>query len=140
MPQAADAARAEAMSSFDPLGDAEPTDSSGFTCPDCHGALWELSHDGILRFRCRVGHSFAPESLFTAQSDKLEDALWASYRALEESAALAQRLSARASERGHASVAARWTEKYDVAVGRVRTLREALDDAQFARGEADYDG
>src|SRR4051794_9679242 len=36
---------------------------SGYTCPECHGALWEV-HEGLVgRFRCRTGHAFSPESL-----------------------------------------------------------------------------
>src|SRR5262249_9666528 len=31
---------------------------SGFTCPDCHGALWEVEDGTMLRFRCHVGHAF----------------------------------------------------------------------------------
>ena len=42
-----------------------PGTASGFTCPECHGALWELQEDGLLRFRCRVGHAFSAESLLS---------------------------------------------------------------------------
>jgi two-component system chemotaxis response regulator CheB len=37
-----------------------------FTCPDCGGVLWqgaEGSEGSVLRFRCHVGHAFAPEVL-----------------------------------------------------------------------------
>jgi two-component system chemotaxis response regulator CheB len=30
---------------------------SEFTCPECHGVLWELNDDDLLRFRCRAGQS-----------------------------------------------------------------------------------
>src|SRR6185437_4874084 len=34
-----------------------PGTPSGFTCPECGGALWELRGGKLLRFRCHVGHS-----------------------------------------------------------------------------------
>jgi len=74
--------------------------SSGFACPDCHGVLWEIKDGELMRFRCRVGHAYLPESLAAAQSARLEEALWVAMRSLRESAALARRLSERAKARG----------------------------------------
>lgn len=67
--------------------------SSGYTCPQCHGALWATENGPLLQFECRVGHVFSPESLRTQQEEEVEAALWAALRALEESAALDRRLS-----------------------------------------------
>src|SRR5262249_20647147 len=33
----------------------KPGIPSRFSCPECHGVLWEID-DHIVRFRCRVGH------------------------------------------------------------------------------------
>lgn len=65
---------------------------SRLTCPDCHGALWEIYDDDILRYRCHVGHAFSAESLGEGQSQMLEMALWSAVRALEEKMILAQRM------------------------------------------------
>ena len=48
---------------------------SKLTCPDCHGALWEINDEDILRFRCHVGHAFSAESLTDSQTEMLEVAL-----------------------------------------------------------------
>lgn len=72
---------------------------SGFTCPECHGGLWEIDDEGLPRYRCRVGHGFAAESLLVRQQGDLEAALWIAYRALEERAALLRRLADRAQGR-----------------------------------------
>src|SRR5215471_11288025 len=59
------------------LHSAYPYESEGepsvFACPECHGVLWELKDHEMVRFRCRVGHSFGPESLSAdlSQSTKL---------------------------------------------------------------------
>ena len=99
---------------------------SSYACPDCHGVLWEVEEDGLLRFRCRVGHAFSPESLLASQSDALEDALWTALRALEESAALAERLSERAGGRGHGLAADRFAQQAVDAHQRASVIREAL--------------
>lgn len=69
---------------------------SKLTCPDCHGALWEIHDDQILRFRCHVGHAYSAESLSDGQSQRLEGALWSAVRALEEQSILARRIVERA--------------------------------------------
>jgi len=95
---------------------------SGYACPDCHGALWEVEEDGLLRFRCQFGHAFSPESLLASQSDAPEDAL----RALEESAAFADRLSGGAARRGHGLAADHFTQQATDARGRASIIRQAL--------------
>ncbi|HWT02244.1 MAG TPA: chemotaxis protein CheB [Pyrinomonadaceae bacterium] len=55
-----------------------------YTCPECHGSLWELREGGMLRFRCHTGHALSAESMVAEQSEQLEAALWSALRALEE--------------------------------------------------------
>jgi two-component system, chemotaxis family, protein-glutamate methylesterase/glutaminase len=66
---------------------------SVFACPECHGVLWELRDGDLVRFRCRVGHSYGTESLATELSGASEAALWAAMRALEEKAAMQRRIA-----------------------------------------------
>ena len=99
---------------------------SSLACPDCGGVLNEV-HDGdLLRFRCRVGHAFAPETLYIGQRTELEGALWAALRALEEQAALSKRLAVRARELGHSKSAIRYDERAHSAQTQARTVRDAL--------------
>jgi two-component system chemotaxis response regulator CheB len=93
------------------MEDVEKTgEPSAFTCPECRGALWELRDGDLLRFRCHVGHAFSAESLMADQAEALETALRAALRLLEENAALARRMSARASERNHTTSMTRFEE------------------------------
>jgi two-component system chemotaxis response regulator CheB len=78
---------------------------SPFTCPECGGALWELRDGELVRFQCHVGHGFSGESLMDSQSEALEAALWSALRALEESAALRQRMADNARPRGMEQIA-----------------------------------
>ena len=69
---------------------------SPFTCPECGGALWEMSGGNLSRFRCHVGHGYTAETLLSEQVTGLEAALWTALRALDEAAALNRRMSQRA--------------------------------------------
>jgi two-component system, chemotaxis family, protein-glutamate methylesterase/glutaminase len=70
---------------------------SVFSCPECNGALWEME-EGVLQYRCHVGHAYSAKSLHEAQSTTIEQSLWSALRALKESAALDSRLAERSAE------------------------------------------
>ena len=72
-----------------------PGEPSGFVCPECSGALWEIKDGELARYRCRVGHAYSAESVMEAKAETTEAALWAALRSLEESAHLARRLADR---------------------------------------------
>jgi two-component system chemotaxis response regulator CheB len=76
--------------------DGQPTELS---CPGCGGSLWERSEGPLVRFACRVGHVFSPESLIAEHGQELERALWSAQRSLEERADLYRRMARRASVR-----------------------------------------
>jgi len=103
-----------------------PGRPSGFSCPDCHGVLWQIRDGGLQRYRCRVGHAWSPESLLTRQSEALEAALWVALRSLEERAALARRLAEPARRRGHRITASRFEEQAAEAQQAARLVRDLL--------------
>jgi two-component system chemotaxis response regulator CheB len=106
---------------------AQPGRLSGLTCPECNGALWEADEEGLLRYRCRVGHAYSAESLASEQGAALEAALWAALRALEERVALSLRLSRRFAAGNHERAASRYERQADEARGQAAILRRALD-------------
>lgn len=82
---------------------------SGFSCPECGGALWE-GNEGQMQYRCHVDHAYSPNVLREAQSVNVEESLWSALRALKESAALDHRLAERSKAHGLASAAALYSE------------------------------
>ena len=66
---------------------------SGLCAPECGGALWERKEDGVMRFRCHVGHALSLETMLAAQAESIEMALWNATRALRERAALLRRVA-----------------------------------------------
>jgi two-component system chemotaxis response regulator CheB len=83
---------------------------SVYACPDCHGSLWEFEEDGVLRFRCRVGHTFSSEGLLHNHDGHMDATLWAALRSLEENASLRRRLARRMRDRRLPGSADRYEE------------------------------
>ena len=111
-------------------GNPDPDDwaavPSPFTCPECHGILFERQDGTIVRYRCRTGHAFSADTLAAAQSSGIEEALWIALRALEENAALFRRLSERFHERGQDHSARRVFIPRARRRGSVQMIRDAL--------------
>jgi two-component system, chemotaxis family, protein-glutamate methylesterase/glutaminase len=97
-----------------------------FTCPHCHGTLWETQENDLPRYRCRVGHAFSPDALFAAEAESVETALWEALRALEEMAAVSARMSNRAERRGNERLAKRFGDQRADAERRAETIRTVL--------------
>ncbi len=106
-----------------------PGKPAGFSCPECDVVLWELKDGDLIRFRCRVGHSYSAETLIEAQGEGLEAALWSSLNALKEKAVLAQRLAQRAQGRGHGITARQFEHQVAEALQRADLIRRALGQA-----------
>lgn len=109
---------------------------SGFTCPECHGGLWEIEDEGLPRYRCRVGHGFSAESLLAIQRGDMESALWTAYRTLEERASLFRRLADRARGR-HADITA---EHFSAESAEVNRQAELVRAVLWSRGAAGGEG
>ena len=103
---------------------------SKLTCPDCHGALWEIDDDEMLRYRCHVGHAFSAEALNDGQSQMLEVALWSAVRALEEQMVLAKRIVERARKANHFRAASIFERRARQAEKHSSAIRELLLNAQ----------
>jgi two-component system, chemotaxis family, protein-glutamate methylesterase/glutaminase len=100
---------------------------SNFTCPECHGTLWEIRDGELLRFRCHVGHAYSADSLLAEQNEGLEDALWAAVRSLEENAHLARRVARRLRERDEQNrVAERMEDKAQRTEQHAQLVRQML--------------
>jgi two-component system chemotaxis response regulator CheB len=102
-----------------------PGEPAGMSCPDCYGAMFVIDHV-MIRFRCRVGHAWSPESLFAEQAETAEAALWTAVRSLEEKAALHRRLAKSARERSSVVAEGAHLEKAEEAATSAATIRQLV--------------
>jgi two-component system chemotaxis response regulator CheB len=123
------------MAALDPdalARDDRPGQPSPYSCPDCGGVLWQIEDGEYVRYRCRVGHAYAPETMLSAQEEMLEEALWSAAKTLEETARLSAKLALTERARGHEWLADRFAQKERDARSRVEVIRRYLlrdDDA-----------
>jgi two-component system chemotaxis response regulator CheB len=101
--------------------------ASGFTCPECSGALWEQRQGELTRYRCRVGHSYSEDAMVDAQGTSVEAALWAALEALEERGELLRRIAVRSSAKPR-------TEERFLAAAREADQRAAVVRRVLATG------
>lgn len=113
-----------------PSTEGEP---SAFSCPDCHGVLWELKDGELVRYRCRVGHAFSEASLAHLQDETLETALWTAYRALRESAGLSTRLANRARAQGQTGTEKAYRTRAQDSNAKADSIEKVLGRDPFAQ-------
>ncbi len=99
---------------------------SGLTCPECSGILREVREGDVLRFRCRVGHSYTSQTMLEAQGETVEKALWMAVRSLEERSLLLDKLAEGARGRGHDGVAMLFNDRSVALSQEVRVLRDLI--------------
>src|SRR5918997_2437608 len=110
-------------------GNGRAEETTLFTCPDCGGVLWQGGEGPVLRFRCHVGHAFAPEVLLSQKSEELETALWSSLRLLKEKATLTLQLAnrTRTSGNGNAAQAERIADQAKLDERHAQVIQELLE-------------
>jgi two-component system chemotaxis response regulator CheB len=62
------------------------------TCPECRGTIWEERRGSVVEYRCRVGHTYSPKAMLAEHFAAQERVMWSAIVAMEEAAALAERL------------------------------------------------
>ena len=98
--------------------------ASGFTCPNCHGSVWEIDDGGLPRIECRVGHAFSMDAFLGEQAVALEDAIWSAINALEERAMTLRRFASRFAYDERRQLA--YLEQAEVVQGQAMLLRGGL--------------
>jgi two-component system, chemotaxis family, protein-glutamate methylesterase/glutaminase len=73
---------------------------STFTCPECHGTLFEMHGPGPKRYRCHTGHALTQRALAGLQDEMVENAVWSALRALQEKEKLLREMAEHAVQSG----------------------------------------
>ncbi len=115
--------------------DDRPGTPAGYSCPECHGTLFEINEGAVQRFRCRVGHAYSVETLLAHQGDAVESALWTAMMALKERAVLSRKMAERLRGRGGERSAERFTQQANEADVRATVIQDLLRNLGLAAGQ-----
>ncbi len=99
---------------------------SPYTCPECHGVLLQLKEGNRIRFRCHTGHAFSLNSLLVEVTKYVEDTLWSTLRAVEESQMLMSHMAEHLQQENDADTAELFLQKASEAKRRTDLVRQAL--------------
>jgi two-component system chemotaxis response regulator CheB len=116
--------------------DQRPGTPSAFSCPECHGVLWEVQEGQLVRFRCRTGHAYGVETLLAEQVGQVENALWVAFTSLKERAAFARKMARKMEDRGNAYSRERFMTQAAEADARAASVRELLRTAEVRAAPA----
>jgi two-component system chemotaxis response regulator CheB len=98
---------------------------SPFTCPECSGPLWEIKEGQVVRYTCRVGHSYSEDAMVIEQGSALEAALWSALEALEERAEFLRHVATRHGDQ-RPRLRDRFNGASEDALERAELIRRAL--------------
>jgi len=97
-----------------------------FTCPDCSGTLFLVKQGTLIRFRCRIGHSYSPESMMEAQDENVERSLWTVIRALEEQAQYLNDMAQQLSGMQDSNSKRQYTSKGRASLRSAKVIRDVI--------------
>jgi two-component system chemotaxis response regulator CheB len=99
---------------------------SVLACPDCHGVMWEIDEDQLVRYRCHVGHTYTDDTMSLALDENLHRALASALRALEERRELARKLEQQADRNNQPMTAASWARRVQEFEKELTVVRDAI--------------
>jgi two-component system, chemotaxis family, protein-glutamate methylesterase/glutaminase len=100
-------------------------DHTGFTCPECGGAIWLQESGEVRSFVCRVDHKYTTEAFAAEQGRRVEAAVWAALRLVEERIVLMRNLAERYSDQRRTSTS--FEAKADDLEEHAQALRSLID-------------
>ena len=89
--------------------------------------MWEIKEGDLSRYRCHVGHAFSAEAMSIGIADKVREALCVALRALDEQAALTDKLLTGAAAQGRNRMADHWTRKKEETNRQRDVLQKAIN-------------
>ncbi len=115
--------------------DERPGSPAPYSCPECHGSLFEIEEGAVMRYRCRVGHAYSVETLLAHQGHAVESALWTAMLALKERAVLSRKMAERLRGRGGERSAERFFQQASEADVRAAVIQDVLRNLGLASGQ-----
>jgi two-component system chemotaxis response regulator CheB len=115
-----------ALGELAPASD-RPGEPSVFTCPDCHGSMFEVREGTHSRYRCHTGHAFGDATLEERQATAAARALEEALALLDEREKLIHQAAAFAGKGGKGEDAERLAQQAAQVQDLRRRLHEVLE-------------
>ena len=103
-----------------------PESPSGFVCPECGGALWEMSKGTLRRFQCHIGHAFSVDTFLEGQAEEIEYKLWSVLRTLKDRLKITRQMADKARDDNEPLTAQQFEVQAQQAQQRAELIRQAL--------------
>ena len=116
---------------------------SVFTCPECHGPLWEIEDGDMLRYRCHTGHAFTADAVMEAQAIEADEILWGLLRAHQQRAQFARRMAQREKAQNRATLASEFGKRardYEADASVIERILESRRAQVTGNGEGREEG
>lgn len=97
---------------------------SRYTCPACHGVLFQIEEGQIVRYRCHTGHAYSQEALLNEVDASLEMGLWNAVRAMDEAILLLCQMADQAGQAGDGERVERLRAKAEEIEQRSQQIRQ----------------
>lgn len=101
-------------------------EKSVYACPDCGGNLWNISADGVSRYRCHIGHSYQEKELLSQQGHHVEATLWIALRIMEERSHLLNKMGKDNMKKGLSRIGTQYLDSAKQLHEHVQTLKGVL--------------
>jgi two-component system, chemotaxis family, protein-glutamate methylesterase/glutaminase len=85
-----------------------------------------LKQGNLVRFQCRTGHTYSPESMLEAQNDNVERLMWSAARALEEQAEYVSQMADQIAKADNPLDTRQFVAKSRSALQKAQELRKLL--------------
>lgn len=109
---------------------------TGYTCPECHGALYELREGSRRRFRCHTGHGYTAAALVPRLVESSESRVWDAVRSVEEAVVLLREAAEDLQASGLLAAAEQMRARANRAMRKLDLLRALAVDEGGLRGAA----
>jgi two-component system chemotaxis response regulator CheB len=99
---------------------------AALTCPECGGALREITGTAAKQYRCHTGHSFGAEEVLDGQIEEVDHALGVALRVLNERVELCRHMAEYARSGGRSLGIAHWDRLKTEAEEQLHVLQQFL--------------
>ncbi|HKF95066.1 MAG TPA: chemotaxis protein CheB [Gammaproteobacteria bacterium] len=104
---------------------------AALACTTCGGPLWELCAEEPGRYRCRIGHAFAAQTLLADQSEAMEHALLAAIRTMGDQITVLGNLAEGSRRRGVSQSVRSYEKRIAELNTHMQQLRRFLLDIEY---------